>query len=403
MWPVDHGFPDRDVTYCVQRGDPALRKSLQGFSQRLYRAVEASNCPWSFGMRKRNSASRLRSFSLGAAAIAAGLLLCPDASRADESGTSFWLPGQFASLVAAPATAGWALGIVYYHASVNASGAAAAAREFQVGRFSPAVNINLNLNLGGQSELVFVAPSYTFAQPVFGGQLAVAVAGVYGRNAASIAGTLTATAGPLVTTFAGMRQDALVSVGDLSPIVSLTWNKGVHNFMVYGAGEIPVGDYSPNRLANLGIGHGAVDAGAGYTYFNPATGNELSGIGGFTYNFINPQTNYQSGIDFHFDWGVSHFMSKQMFVGLVGYAYQQITDDFGQPAILGGFRSRVFGIGPQIGYNFQISDKQAVLGLRGYREFAAENRPSGWNTFLTFSISSVAPTGNVRPTKHVTK
>jgi hypothetical protein len=349
-------------------------------------------------MKKSNSVSRLRSFSLGAATVAASLALCPDISRADESGISFWLPGQYASLVAAPATPGWALGVVYYHTSVSASGAAAAAREFQVGRFSPTVNINLNLNLSGQADLVFLAPSYTFAQPMFGGQLAVTLASVYGRNAASIAGTLT---GPLGNTFAGMREDALVSAGDLYPTVSLKWNKGVHNFMVYGSGDIPVGDYDPNRLANLGIGHGAVDAGVGYTYLNPATGNELSGIGGFTYNFKNPDTQYQSGIDFHFDWGISHFMSKQLFVGFVGYAYQQITDDFGQPAVLGGFRSRVLGIGPQIGYIFPISDKQAFLGLRGYREFDAANRPSGWNTFLTFSISDAAPTSTVTPTRHL--
>jgi hypothetical protein len=349
-------------------------------------------------MKKRGSASRSRSFSLGIAAIAAGLALCPDISRADESGISFWLPGQYASLVAAPTTPGWALAAVYYHTSVNAQGAAAAAREFQVGGFSRTVNINLNLSLSGQADLVFLAPSYTFAQPVFGGQLAVTLASVYGRNSASIAGTLT---GPLGNTFSGFRQDTLVSVGDLYPTVSLKWNKGVHNFMVYGSGDIPVGDYDPTRLANLGIGHGAVDAGAGYTYFNPATGNELSGIGGFTYNFKNPDTQYQSGIDFHFDWGVSHFMSKQLFVGFVGYAYQQLTDDFGQPAVLGGFRSRVLGIGPQIGYIFPISDKQAFLGLRGYREFHEANRPAGWNTFLTFSISDAAPTSTVAPTKHL--
>jgi len=335
--------------------------------------------------------------TLGLTTVAAVLALCPEISRADESGISFWLPGQYASLVAAPATPGWALGVVYYHTSVSASGAAAAAREFQVGGIPRTVNINLNLNLSGQGDVVFLAPSYTFAQPVLGGQLAVTLASVYGRNAASIAGTLT---GPLGNTFSGMREDALVSVGDLYPTVSLKWNQGVNNFMVYGSGDIPVGDYNPNRLANLGIGHGAIDAGAGYTYFNPGTGNELSGIGGFTYNFKNPDTQYQSGIDFHFDWGVSHFMSKQLFVGFVGYAYQQITDDFGQPPILGGFRSRVLGIGPQIGYIFPIVDKQAFLGFRGYREFGAANRPSGWNTFLTFSISDAAP-ATVTPTRRM--
>ncbi|WP_334272998.1 SphA family protein [Bradyrhizobium symbiodeficiens] len=124
------------------------------------------------------------------------------------------------------------------------------------------------------------------------------------------------------------------------------------------------------------------------------------GIRGLTYNFKNPDTQYQSGIDFHLDWGVSQFLSKQVFVGFVGYAYQQVTDDFGQPAVLGSFRSRVLGVGPQIGYIFPIGSNQAFLGLKGYGEFDAANRPSGWNTWLTFSISEAAPASAVAPTRH---
>ena len=44
-------------------------------------------------------------------------------------------------------------------------------------------------------------------------------------------------------------------------MASIRWNSGVNNWMVYGTGDIPVGDYSPTNLANFGIGHGAVDAG----------------------------------------------------------------------------------------------------------------------------------------------
>jgi hypothetical protein len=38
---------------------------------------------------------------------------------------------------------------------------------------------------------------------------------------------------------------------------------------------------------------------------------------GLTYNFKNPDTQYQNGIDFHFDWGMSQFLSKQVFVGFI--------------------------------------------------------------------------------------
>ena len=281
-------------------------------------------------------------------------------------------------------------------------GAAAASREFQVGRFSPTVNINLNLALSGQADLMFVAPTYTFATPVLGGQLSATLASVYGRNSASIAGTLTAAAGPIVTTSTGFLEDALTSYGDLYPTLRLKWNSGVNNYMVYAAGDIPVGDYNPNRLANIGIGHGAMDVGGGYTYLNPASGTELSGVGGFTYNFRNPDTQYQSGIDFHFDWGVSQFLSKQVFVGFVGTPISRLPT-LGQPAVLGGFRSRVLGIGPQIGYIFPIGANHAFLGLQGYGEFDAANRPSGWNTWLTFSISEPAPVSTVTPTNHLVR
>src|SRR5258706_2152045 len=190
---------------------------------------------------------------IGCAVTAVALVLCPEMSRADESGISFWLPGNYASLAAVPQTPGWALGTVYYHTSVNASGNVAAAREIQVGRFSPNVNVNLNLSLSGQGDLVILAPSYTFATPVLGGQLNVSVASYFGRNAASIAGTLTAAVGPIVATRTGMLEDSLVSYGDLIPTANLRWNQGVNNYMDYVTGDDAVLNYRPEPLAHLRI------------------------------------------------------------------------------------------------------------------------------------------------------
>ena len=63
-------------------------------------------------------------------------LLSSEISRADESGISFWLPGQVNNLAAVPQQApGWSWAEVYYHTTVSASGAVAAAREIQIGRF----------------------------------------------------------------------------------------------------------------------------------------------------------------------------------------------------------------------------------------------------------------------------
>ena len=128
--------------------------------------------------------------------------------------------------------------------------------------------------VAGCGDLLFIAPTYTFATPVLGGQLAVGVTGIVGNLDTSITGTLT-----------------------VYPLVTLQWNQGVHNY-------------------------------------------------------------------------------------------------------LNGFKSRVFGFGPQLGYLFPIGDKQRYLNFKGYREFASENRPEGWNVWLTFAISNAAPTSQVTPTRH---
>lgn len=59
------------------------------------------------------------------------------------------------------------------------------------------------------------------------------------------------------------------------------------------------------------------------------------------------------------------------------------------------------GIGPQVGYIFPIGKMQGYLNLKGYGEFDAANRPSGWNTGLTFAISEAPPESTVTPTRHL--
>jgi hypothetical protein len=173
---------------------------------------------------------------------------------------------------------------------------------------------------------------------------------------------------------------------------SLRWNFGVNNYMTYVTGNIPVGVYNPDNLVNLGIGHVATDAGVGYTYFDPQTGNEASGVLGFTYNYENPQTQYQNGVDMHFDWGASHFLTKQWQIGAVGYAYQELSCDSGAGDRVGCFESRVFAAGAQVGYIIPLGKLQGYLNLKAYKEFDGENRPYGWNAWLTFAISQAAPT-----------
>lgn len=328
------------------------------------------------------------------ALIIAFVFSIPSISLADEGGVSFWLPGLYGSLSAVPQAApGWSLYTFQYYTNVSAGGAVSASREIQIGGATTTANLNLSAKLHAQADLEWLQPNYTFATPVFGGQLTLSMGEFVGWQSANVNGTLTGTilGGPSGSR-SGSISSSVTGLSDMYPSAAIKWNDGVNNYMIYGTGDIPVGAYNSTRLANLGIGHGALDGGAGYTYLNPDTGREFSAVAGLTYNMENPSTNYQNGVDFHLDWGASQFLSKQVFVGPVGYFYDQLSCDSGSGDRVGCFKSRVVGLGPQIGYLFPIGDMQGYLNLKAYGEFDGSDRPSGWNAWLTFAISPAAAT-----------
>ena len=98
----------------------------------------------------------------------------------------------------------------------------------------------------------------------------------------------------------------------------------------------------------------------GYTYLNPHTGtNSQRSPAHLQWHERRPAI--RNGIDFHFDWAVSQFVSKSVLVGIAGYVYQQVTGDSGVGAKLGDFKGRSVGIGPQIGFSFPRSkDTRAI-------------------------------------------
>ena len=248
----------------------------------------------------RSTSARRRRLGVAAIVLASAITFFSDCALADEGGVSFWVPGLFGSLAATPQQPGWSLANIYYHTSVSAGADVARAREFTLGRVpaNATVNANLNLNINATGDLGFVIPSYVFETPVLGGQASIALIGTYGVVGTSLAGTLSGVlTGPFGNSVPFARSDTISDTtwgfGDLIPQFQLRWNAGVHNYMTYVTGDIPVGAYQSTRLSNIGIGHGAIDAGGGYTYFDPTTGHEFSGVLGFTYNFINNSTQYQ--------------------------------------------------------------------------------------------------------------
>lgn len=118
----------------------------------------------------------------------AALAWSANIASADEGGVSFWIPGFFGSLAAAPQQPGWSWASIYYHTSVSGNGALALAKEFQIKNVPVSFSGQANVNVKGTGDLGFVAPSYVFATPVLGGQASATIIAAYGRSSASWTG-----------------------------------------------------------------------------------------------------------------------------------------------------------------------------------------------------------------------
>ena len=288
---------------------------------------------------------------------------------ADESGASFWQLGTYASQAAVPAAPGLSFQTAYYAATANSDSTTSFTRG---GRIQTGINERANYFM--------VTPSYAFDTPVLGGQLEIGVTALAGNYSSTVSST--SSRGTLF----GANNDSMTALGDLSPLAAVKWSQDVHNFMIYAAGNVPLGVYNSNRQASVGLGYWAIDGGAGYTYYDQAKGHELSAVVGLTYNFMNPSTTYQSGIDMHLELSASQYVTERLSIGVAGYFYDQLTSDSGAGATVGPFMSRVAGVGPQIGHDFTLGGRTMSFAARGDYEFAGQNRAQGWAAWLTLQI-----------------
>src|ERR1700758_5330232 len=157
----------------------------------------------------RSIATPRRRFGIAAIVLVPAIMLFSQCASADESGVSFWVPGFFGSLAAAPQQPGWSLANIYYHTSVSAGGNVALAREFQIGQVPANLTARLNASVNATGDLGFVIPSYVFATPVLGGQASASLIAAYGVVNTTLAGQLTGSiTGPGGGSIPFMRSDS---------------------------------------------------------------------------------------------------------------------------------------------------------------------------------------------------
>lgn len=294
--------------------------------------------------------------------------------RADQGGVAFWVSGSYASFAAVPLSPGWSLDNSFYYDF----GTASVDKTFAIGKSVVAGETS-------RSAILTLQPTYTFATPVLGASLSLGLGFGGGYNSVLVQVTARGKRRSI------SKRDAVWGASDLAPVATLTWSKGNNNWMTYLTGNIPVGTYSVNRLAAIGIGHGALDGGAGYTWQNTKSPWEFSMVAGLTGNFENPSSQYRNGLDSHFDFATSYAVSPNVQVGIAGYVYYQLTGDSGSGAKLGPFLSKAGGVGPQINWNFNVGRQQWSACVRGYYEYWTEHRTRGPIGFFTLSIPLSPP------------
>ena len=303
------------------------------------------------------------------------LLLTSICVGAAEGGKSLYLLGKRGPLAGLIPKAGVYLENDVYHYSGQFSGGVPIA-----GGIHGDIDANVLVN-------ILQATWVDDADILDGGRLALGAVLPYGRVEVDASGTATLPAGMALE--AG-REDRITAFGDPALAAALGWKHRdgdeFRAWNVYSTLFVPIGSYSVDRIANMGANRWGLDVGTAFTAANFKRGREFSGVLGVTVNGENDDTNYRSGTDLHLELVYKQHLPSGLGVGIAGYYYHQLSDDSGS-ALLGGFKGRVTGVGPELSYQFKVAGKSFGAELRWYKEFNAQNRLEGDAAFLTLSTA----------------
>jgi hypothetical protein len=230
----------------------------------------------------------------------------------------------------------------------------------------------LTVGLQGDTLAEFLSVIWVAPKQVLGGNFALGAGMIAGRADAQVNAILSSIV-PVESSSADL-DDKVTAFGDPVLIAKLGWHNGPFHWNIGSILNIPVGQYDAGQLVNMGFNRWIIDVTAGFTYFDPKKGIEITVTPGVTFNGKNSDTNYRTGTEFHVDLTAMAHISKQFAIGVGAYHYEQLTGDSGAGAVLGGFKGQVTGIGPVLSYNFHLGNRPISTKLRYFEDFSAENR-----------------------------
>jgi hypothetical protein len=193
-----------------------------------------------------------------------------------------------------------------------------------------------------------------------------------------------------VGTPVGIISDTETGLGDIivDPFI-LSWHSKNFHFATGIDIYMPTGRYDLDDLSKLSRNYWTFEPIVAFTYMSDF-GLEVSSKFMYDFNTNNPDTDYRSGQEFHFDYTVGYKIDNWE-LGAGGYYYKQITDDKvngetvktimnGSLPVDPGFKGQVFAVGPEIKYDY----KNMSFILKYLFETAVENRTQGNDLWFKF-------------------
>jgi hypothetical protein len=317
-------------------------------------------------MSLKNWRSRTDLLRVGAGL--AGLLMAAPSAHAVEAATSFYILGSKTTMsgyLPPPGAYGFLSNYVY-------SGSADI--EFEAG------GVTVSGGIDADAYIAMPTGLWVLHEDILGGNLAFSLTAPFAGKKMEAGAFISPTGTQL-----NAKRDNW-AFGDPVFGTTLGWHDGKLHYTLGALVNIPVGQWELGNPVNIGFNRWVVDGTAAMTYLDPTTGLELSGAAGITFNFENPDTNYDSGTEIHGEAAAMLHLSHTFSIGLNGYAYKQITGDSGSGAVLGPFKGQVFAVGPALDYTFKIGQLPVATNLRYFYEFGVDNRLKGHAGLLNFAV-----------------
>ncbi len=172
----------------------------------------------------------------------------------------------------------------------------------------------------------------------------------------------------------------------ISPLI-MYWSSGALHLNFYQTVFLSTGRFDAADPLNLSRNYYSIDTVTSLTWIDLQKGLEISLVPGLMYNFDNPTTNYQTGLEFHLDFMANFYLSQTFALGLHGYVYDQLEHDKIDDRPVSGVDSRSIAVGLSVLWVPKALGANSKIAGKWLHDIDTRDRFEGDILSLTGAIS----------------